>query len=140
MKRKKDSGSLWHRLHLHSLVGSRWTDVRIDRQTEQEDGETHKHRDTRSHCCTASSSHSAAAKGSRSGGCQKMNNRQTTSNREREREEKFGQNCIAQTKLEVRQSVSQTRTGSLQSPHKENRESSQSVHSTPADGPVGMLD
>lgn len=31
--------------------------------------------------------------------------------REREREETFGQNRIAQTKLEVRQSVSRTRTG-----------------------------
>ena len=60
MERKEDSGSLWHRLHLHSLAGSRWTDVRIDRQ--RGDGETHKHTDTRRHCCTASSSHSAAAK------------------------------------------------------------------------------
>lgn len=31
--------------------------------------------------------------------------------KEREREETFGQNCIAQTKLEVRQSVNRTRTG-----------------------------
>lgn len=48
-------------------------------------------------------------------GCQKMNNRRITSNSpmwgKREREETFGQNCIAQTKLEVRQSVGRTRTG-----------------------------
>lgn len=33
-KRKESSGSLWHRSHLHSLAGSRWTDDRIDGQTE----------------------------------------------------------------------------------------------------------
>lgn len=66
--RKEDSGGLWHKLHLHSSTGSRWTDGRIDEQTERGKGETHKHR----YC-----SHSAAAKGR--GGCQKMR-KHTTSN------------------------------------------------------------
>lgn len=42
--RKEDSGGLWHKLHLHSSTGSRWTDGRIDEQTERGKGETHKHR------------------------------------------------------------------------------------------------
>lgn len=39
----KGSGSLWHRLHLHSSAGSRWKDERIDGQTEPGEGETYKH-------------------------------------------------------------------------------------------------
>lgn len=38
MERKEKSGSLWHRSHLHSSAGSRWTDERIDGQTEQREG------------------------------------------------------------------------------------------------------
>lgn len=61
VERKEDSGSLWHRSHLHNSAGSRWTDWRINGQTER--GETHtKKKHTRRHCCTASCSHSAAAK------------------------------------------------------------------------------
>lgn len=43
---RKTQAVLWHRLHLHSSAGSRWTDGRIDGQTEwgEEGGETHKHR------------------------------------------------------------------------------------------------
>lgn len=67
--------------------------------------------DTRRHCCTASCSQSAAAKGRRAMPEDEANNIKQCDVREREREETFGQNRIAQTKLEVRQSVSQTRTG-----------------------------
>lgn len=34
MERKGNSGNPLHRSHLHSSAGSRWTDERIDGQTE----------------------------------------------------------------------------------------------------------
>lgn len=43
VERKEDSGSLWHRSHLHNSAGSRWTDWRINGQTERGRGETQKH-------------------------------------------------------------------------------------------------
>lgn len=58
MKRKENSGSLWHRSHLHSSAGSRWTDDRRDGQTEQGEGETHRysqallHRLPLTQCCS----------------------------------------------------------------------------------------
>lgn len=52
-KRKESSGSLWHRSHLHSLAGSRWTDDRIDGQTECVGGVGGGGTDTCRHCCTA---------------------------------------------------------------------------------------
>lgn len=60
--------------------------------------------------------------------------------REKEKGE-VSQKCIAQTKMEIGQSVSQSdsdRKASLQSPLRERE--ARVCHSTPADGPVGMLD
>lgn len=59
VERKEDSGSLWHRSHLHNSAGSRWTDWRIN---GSENEGKHRNTHTRRHCCTASCSHSAAAK------------------------------------------------------------------------------
>ncbi len=60
--------------------------------------------------------------------------------RETEREEKFGQNCIAQTKLEVRQSIGRTRTGrQVFSRHTKKTQREKPQHSCRPDQ-WGMLD
>lgn len=65
----------------------------MSRQSEGRERRTNT--DTRRHCCTASCSHSAAAKGR--GGCQKMRKHTTSNDPMWERQKRFGQNCIAQT-------------------------------------------
>lgn len=76
MEREENSGGLWHRSHLHSSAGSRWTDERIDGQTEQREGETHK---ILAGTAAPPPAHKVLLQ-KEGGRCQKMNNRQTTSN------------------------------------------------------------
>lgn len=111
VERKEDSGSLWHRSHLHNSAGSRWTDWRINGQTERGRGETQKHAYSQALLQPPPAHTVPLQKGRRRRGCKKINTGQHQTVWCEKESGEIQPNRTAQNKLEIRQSVSQTRTG-----------------------------